>query len=73
MSVLLFSGVPAPGQPPGHQHGSGWPAPAAAEQCSVLNGPGLLLAFFMSVLLFSGVPAPGRPPGHQQRLFAILR
>ena len=24
-----------------HQHGSAWPAPAAAEQCSVLNGQGL--------------------------------
>ena len=37
----LFPGVPAPGRPPGHRHGSAWPGPAAADQCSVLNGPGL--------------------------------
>jgi len=37
----VFSGVPAPGRPPGQRHGSAWPAPAAAEQCSVLNGQGL--------------------------------
>jgi len=37
----LLSGVPAPGRPPGLRHGSGLPAPAAADQCSVLNDPGL--------------------------------
>ena len=34
MSLCLdVSGVPVPGRPPGHQHGSGWPA--AAQQCSM--------------------------------------
>jgi len=40
-SLSLFSGVPAPGRPPGQRHGSGLPGPVVAEQCSMQNGQGL--------------------------------
>jgi len=39
--MSVFSAVPASSRPTGRRHGSGLPAPAAADQCSVLNDPGL--------------------------------